>query len=67
VAEETALVWPAGYGSVGTGILGVGILADEFGLLTATYGFCSFFVIYVVLGFVQVVRCREAVIDCLRR
>ena len=43
----------------------MGILADEFGLLAATYGFCSFFVVCVVLGFVQVVRCREAVIDCL--
>jgi len=56
VAEVTVLVWLAGYGTVG--------IADEFVLLTATYEFCSFFRLCVVVAFVQVMR-RRGVVDRL--
>jgi len=60
-AEVTALVWLAGYGTVGVGILGMGVLADEFGLLAASYVFCTFFFLCVLAALVLVVRRRRTV------
>ncbi|MEE2030598.1 MFS transporter [Rhodococcus chondri] len=60
-AEVTALVWLAGYGTVGSGILTMGLLADEFGLLAASYAFCSLFFLCVCAALVQLVRRREVV------
>ncbi|WP_420749029.1 MFS transporter [Rhodococcus sp. O3] len=60
-AEVTALVWLAGYGTVGAGILGMGVLADEFGLLAASYTFCAFFFLCVLAASVLVARRRRTV------
>lgn len=60
-AEVMSLVWLAGYATVGSGILGMGLIADRFGLLAASYTFCGFFFVCVLGALVQVMRRRRVV------
>ncbi|WP_238586301.1 MFS transporter [Rhodococcus rhodochrous] len=63
-AEVVSMVWLAGYATVGSGILGLGFLADGIGLRPATYAFCGFFLACVCGAGVAVVR-RRPVVEAL--
>ncbi len=63
-AEVVSMVWLAGYATVGSGILGLGFLADGIGLRPATYAFCGFFLACVCGAEVAVVR-RRPVVEAL--